>query len=133
MQSQTIVHQLQNQLIKVHAFPYRIEHRLPTVPEYKYLCVPVGWGQIMNLSVAEQAIDHSVAGVVIHDESGQVIAMGRIVGDGATYFYIQDVVVFPDYQRAGLGTVVLTNLFQFIMATAPEKAFIGLFSVPTAV
>ena len=111
---------------------YTIEHRLPKVEEYRYLCESVGWRQIMNLDAAERALNNSVAGVVALNETGLAVAMGRIVGDGAIYFYIQDIAVDPQYQRSGLGTAVLMNLLQHIERTAPEKAFIGLFSVPDA-
>lgn len=86
----------------------------------------------MNLDAAERALNNSVAGVVALNETGLAVAMGRIVGDGAIYFYIQDIAVDPQYQRSGLGTAVLMNLLQHIERTAPEKAFIGLFSVPDA-
>ena len=112
---------------------YTIEHRLPTVTEYKALCESVGWGQVMNFDVAEQALEKSVTGVVALNEYGQTIAMGRIVGDGSIYFYIQDIVVAPDYQKSGIGTAILTSLFEYIRMNAPAKSFIGLFSVPDAI
>ena len=54
--------------------------------------------------------------------------MGRIVGDGAFYFYIQDIVVHPDHQGKGIGKEILNALMKFLESNAPDKAFIGLFA-----
>ena len=78
---------------------YEIENRLPTLTEYRQLCEAVGWGDVMNFEVIEAALENSVTGFIARLENGPVIAMGRIVGDGVIYFYIQDVVVAPDYQN----------------------------------
>lgn len=90
---------------------YKIENRLPTLAEYRQLCELVGWGHIMNFDVAQSALQNSVTGVVAVDRDDNVVAMGRIVGDGAIYFYIQDIVVAPSYQKHGIGTLILSNLF----------------------
>ena len=67
---------------------YEIENRLPTLAEYRQLCESVGWGDIMNFDVAESALENSVTGFTVRLENGDVIAMGRIVGDRAIYFCI---------------------------------------------
>ncbi|MCA9987136.1 MAG: GNAT family N-acetyltransferase, partial [Anaerolineales bacterium] len=56
-----------------------------------------------------------------------------IVGDGAIYYYIQDIVVAPAYQKRGVGTAILTQLCDYIRREAPPQSFIGLFSVPDAI
>ena len=112
---------------------YKIENRLPTLTEYRQLCESVGWGHVMNFDVAESALENSVTGFTVRLENGRAIAMGRIVGDGAIYFYIQDVVVNPDYQKQGIGTAILSSLFDYLKENAPSKSFVGLFSTPHAV
>ena len=112
---------------------YKIENRIPTLTEYRQLCESVGWGHVMNFDVAESALENSVTGFTVRLENGRAIAMGRIVGDGAIYFYIQDVVVNPDYQKQGIGTAILSSLFDYLKENAPSKSFVGLFSTPHAV
>lgn len=68
----------------------------PTLDEYVTLCSSVGWKEYMNFDVAEASLAHSVYSVMVKDRN-EVIGMGRIVGDGAIYFYIQDVVVRPSF------------------------------------
>ena len=112
---------------------YEIENRLPTIAEYRQLCESVGWGDVMNFDVAESTLENSIIGFTVHLENGPVIAMGRIVGDGAIYFYIQDVVVAPHYQKEGIGTAILSSIFEYLKENAPLKSFVGLFSTPHAV
>lgn len=112
---------------------YEIENRLPTPAEYRQLCESVGWGHVLNFDVAASALENSVTGLTVRLENGHAIAMGRIVGDGAIYFYIQDIVVAPDYQKQGVGTAVLSGLFDYLKKNAPSKSFTGLFSVPEAI
>ena len=74
----------------------------------------------MNLDAAPQALEESVAGVVALDDDGRAIGMGRVVGDGAMYSYVQDVVVAPEYQRRGIGTEMLRVLIDRI----PDGSFV---------
>lgn len=71
----------------------------------------VGWKNFCREQV-EKAINHSYYSVVIR-ENGDSIAMGRIIGDGL-YFTIVDVVVHPDYQGKGLGTLIIQKLMEHI-------------------
>lgn len=45
--------------------------------------------------------------------------MGCVVGDGAFYFYVQDVVVRPDRQRRGIGRLVGETLVDQVCDAAP--------------
>ena len=45
---------------------------------------------------------------------GIVIGMGRLVGDGARIFYIQDLFINPKYQKIGIGTEIVSKLIQYI-------------------
>lgn len=106
---------------------YQIKLELPKLEEYKVLCQLVGWGEAINFEVAQKSLDSSVIGVTIRDKS-QLIGMGRIIGDNAIYFYIQDVVVHPDYQGNGIGKMIMDELTAYLRKNVPDKAFIGLFA-----
>lgn len=45
---------------------------------------------------------------------GKIIGMGRIIGDGARIFYIQDVVIHPNFQGKGIGTTIMEKLIAYI-------------------
>ena len=110
---------------------YQIVERLPTPAEYRTICESVGWGRFVNFDVAPTAIENSLYGVVA-TQNDAVIGMGRIVGDGAIFFYIQDIAVMPHHQKHGVGTKIMDTLIRHIHSNAPDKASIGLFSAPNA-
>lgn len=106
--------------------PYEIIERLPTVLEHKTLWEAVGWGSA-NIKMTEPSIANSIYGVVAICD-GTVIGMGRIVGDGAMYFYIQDVAVLPEYQHRGIGKQMIEKLLKYIQEHRSGAAFVGLFA-----
>jgi hypothetical protein len=76
--------------------PYRLEERLPTLDEHRHICVDVGWEAVINFDAAAESLRESrCAFVAVRDEA--TVGMGRIVGDGAIYFYVQDVAVLRAY------------------------------------
>jgi ribosomal protein S18 acetylase RimI-like enzyme len=109
----------------------RLIERLPTSQEFNGLLDAVGWRDYFNFEASSKALQNSLYGVVVKD-NGAVIGMGRIVGDRAINFYIQDVVVAPDYQGKSIGTMIVTKMMDYVQQHAPNNAYIGLFSVETA-
>lgn len=101
--------------------------RIPTPEEYRALCEAVGWGEIINFDAAPDSLARSLFGVVVTD-GDTAIGMGRLVGDGAMYVYVQDVAVRPDYQGRGVGQLILRALLDYVRRTAPDQAFVGLFA-----
>ncbi|WP_339821364.1 GNAT family N-acetyltransferase [Paenibacillus sp. FSL R7-0216] len=106
---------------------YTVIHRVPTLEEYTKLCTVVGWKEFMNFEVADLSLSQSIFSVVV-EQKGEVVGMGRIVGDGQIYFYIQDVAVDPDHQGQGVGRQIMEALVNYLKENAPEKAFVGLFA-----
>lgn len=106
---------------------YTTTARMPTVTEYMQLCHAVGWTNFMNFDVAEQSLKQSLFGVVIQYKD-DVVGMGRVVGDGSIYFYIQDIAVDPEHQNRGIGSMIMNSIMAYLTQHAPEKAFVGLFS-----
>lgn len=110
---------------------YPIVERIPTIEEYIALCLSAGWAEVINFDAAKIALPRSLYAVVaLHDN--EAVGMGRIVGDGAIFFYIQDIAVHPVHQRKGVGTRIMDRLMEYIRAKAPEKAFVGLFAAGNA-
>ncbi len=83
----------------------------------------------MNFDVAETSLMNSIYCITVKDKNNkQIVGMGRIIGDGAIYFYIQDIIVHPNYERKGIGKDIMNILVEYLNLNAPDKAFVGLFS-----
>jgi len=106
---------------------FEVVDRLPTLDEYLELTGAVGWSSYVTPETAKIALAHTLFAVVA-EQDGHAVAMARIVGDGALFFYVQDVAVLPDRQGMGLGAAVMGRVMVWLDANAPDRAFVGLFS-----
>jgi len=43
-------------------------------------------------------------------DAGELVGLVRVVGDGVTVAYIQDLLVHPTHQRQGIGRALLTEV-----------------------
>ena len=101
-----------------------IECRTPTVDEYLEIRKTTNWWDV-NRSATEDALKASIfSAVAVENET--VIEFGRIVGNGGLYFYIQDLIVRPEYQNKGIGKSLMSELMAFIKDNAKQGAFVGL-------
>ena len=96
-----------------------IEHRVPTLVEYRELRAAVGW-EVPSPDACEVALRHGSVGAVALDR-GRTIGMGRVVGDVRFYAFVVDLVVAPDAQRVGVGRRLLRALEQQVAATSSTK------------
>jgi GNAT superfamily N-acetyltransferase len=108
-----------------------LTRRLPSPVEHRALSDAVGWGEAFRWESMPASLVGSVCGVVAH-EGDELVGMGRVVGDGAFYFYVQDVAVRPDRQQRGLGRVLVEDLLDQIREIAAGHCFVGLFATPQA-
>lgn len=83
-----------------------------TLEEYLAIRASVHWKRLSRPQ-AEKALAGSLY-IVGAYENEQLVGMGRIVGDGAVICYVQDLIVHPDYQKKGVGSMVLSTLVQFV-------------------
>lgn len=87
----------------------------------------VGWKNFCR-EQAECAISKSYFSLMIQDNETD-IAMGRVIGDGM-YFTIVDVVVRPEYQGQGIGSMIIQKILKHIEEKLPigSRASIQLIS-----
>ena len=45
-------------------------------------------------------------------KSGKAIGMGRVISDGVSDGYIQDLVVLPEYRASGVGSAIVSRLME---------------------
>lgn len=106
---------------------YEVLERAPSGAEFTTLIKSVGWADYTNLDSIENALKGSLFAVVIRYDN-QIIGMGRLVGDGYRFVYIQDIVVLPQYQRNGVGSLIMDSLIDYINQNCPSKTYIHLFT-----
>lgn len=56
------------------------------------------------------ALKNSCAVAAAYGEDGELVGMGRALGDGVSDAYVQDVVVDPAFRRRGVGAAVVRAL-----------------------
>lgn len=111
---------------------YSFDDRAPTPEEHRALAVSVGWDDHFDWSSIPASIAASVHGSVAVSDSGEVVGMARLVGDGVHYFYVQDVIVHPSHEGHGIGKTLVERLVAWVESVAPARAFVGLFASPEA-
>ena len=80
--------------------------------ELENLYSSVGWTEYTNdLERLEKAINHSLS-VITAWYQGKLVGVIRVVGDGQTILYIQDLLVHPDYQNKKIGTQLMDKVLQ---------------------
>lgn len=104
-----------------------VAERKPTVEEYIQLRSSIGW-KILQHDKIEKGLDNSIYCVCMEDQ-GKIIGFGRIIGDGATVFYIQDIMVAPAYQKQKVGTLIMRKLMNYIDDNCADDAIIGLIAI----
>ncbi len=80
--------------------------------EILHLYSSVGWINYVNQPVMlENAYQNSlkVFGAYVGDTLAGII---RVVGDGYSIIYIQDIVVLPEYQHKGLGKALMNQVLE---------------------
>jgi ribosomal protein S18 acetylase RimI-like enzyme len=96
----------------------------PNVEEYLKLRIAVGW-RSLPVEVIRVGLQNSLFSVCVYDGEN-IIGCGRVIGDGAIYVYIQDVIVHPEYQGKGIGRRIMEQIMDFIYTRLPDEIFVGL-------
>ena len=55
--------------------------------------------------------------------NGELVGMGRLVGDGAMYWYLQEIIILPKFQRKGIGTMIVNHLVDYAKANSITGKF----------
>ena len=83
-----------------------------TRDEIVALYTSVGWSAYTDdPERLEAAIDASLRVVTAWDGE-RLIGLARVVGDGLTIVYLQDILVVPGYQRRGVGAELFRRAFE---------------------
>ena len=72
-----------------------------------HLYQAVGWTNYTHQpQMLKKALSHSLA-IYIALDGDAVVGLVRLVGDGFSSIFVQDLIVLPSYQRQGIGSALM--------------------------
>lgn len=94
----------------------------------------VGWTNYTNQpQMLEQSLAHSLATYLARDGE-EIVGVVRLVGDGFSSVFVQDLIVLPSYQRQGIGSALtekalgdFKDAYQVQLATDQTEKTLGFY------
>ncbi|MBA3367654.1 MAG: GNAT family N-acetyltransferase [Geodermatophilaceae bacterium] len=85
---------------------------VPDADELIALYRAVGWTAYTDDPAVLHAALAGSSLVVIARRAGRLVGLARVISDGATICYLQDVLVHPDAQRTGVGRALILAVLE---------------------
>ena len=78
-----------------------------SIDDVLHLYQAVGWTNYTNQpQMLAQALTHSLASYLARDGE-KIVGLVRLIGDGFSSVFVQDLLVLPSYQRQGIGSSLM--------------------------
>lgn len=103
---------------------FNISYNPPRPSEYINLRLEAGMSE-KSQEAARIGLKNSLFAVTVYDES-TIVAMGRIIGDGGSFFQVVDIAVKPSYQGKGLGKLVMGELMEYLDKHTYDGSYVSL-------
>ena len=105
-----------------------------SIDDVLHLYQAVGWTNYTNQpQMLAQALSHSLASYVARDDE-KIVGLVRLIGDGFSSVFIQDLLVLPSYQRQGIGSSLMKqaladykDAYQVQLATDESEKTLGFY------
>lgn len=99
-----------------------------------HLYQAVGWTNYTNQpKMLEQSLSHSLV-IYLALDGDAVVGLIRLVGDGFSSVFVQDLIVLPSYQRQGIGSSLMKEAledfkeaYQVQLATEQTEENVGFY------
>ncbi|MBU5345039.1 GNAT family N-acetyltransferase [Paenibacillus lautus] len=98
-----------------------ITEEFPQNQEYMDLKAAAGLPEV-EISAIATALNRSVLSLLARDDNDRLIGMGRVVGDGAFYFQLVDIMVAASHLYQGVEEMIVSELLSRLKKTAPSGA-----------
>ncbi len=110
-----------------------VKHNELTAEDFVELWETV-WGCGPSLEQTKLAMEHTLFRVSVYDNE-KIVAMARMLGDMGLNYYIKDVAVRPEYQKKGIGKLLINELLDFVKKNgiSGTEIFVELCAVPDKV
>ena len=105
-----------------------------SINDVLHLYQAVGWTNYTNQpQMLEQALSHSLATYLARDGE-KIVGLVRLIGDGFSSVFVQDLIVLPTYQRQGIGSTLMKqalsdykDTYQIQLATEESEKTLGFY------
>ena len=110
------------------------KERSVSIDDILHLYQAVSWTNYTNQpQMLEQALSHSLA-IYLALDGDAVVGLVRLVGDGFSSVFVQDLIVLPSYQRQGIGSDLMKealgdfkDAYQIQLATEQTEKNLGFY------
>ena len=99
-----------------------------------HLYQAVGWTNYTNQpQMLSRALSHSLA-IYLARYGEEIVGLVRLIGDGFSSVFVQDLIVLPSYQRQGIGSALMKqaladykDAYQIQLATEQTEKNLGFY------
>ena len=103
---------------------YSVRHEIPSIETYQQLRKQSGLSE-KTTEAAQRGLPNTLFAVQILC-AGEVVGMGRVIGDGGCFYQVVDIAVLPGHQGQGLGKCIMREISAYIEAHVPESGYVSL-------
>ena len=105
-----------------------------SINDVLHLYQAVGWTNYTNQpQMLSQSLTHSLA-IYLARDGEKIVGLVRLVGDGFSSVFVQDLIVLPSYQRQGIGSNLMKealadykDAYQIQLATEQTEKNLGFY------
>lgn len=105
-----------------------------SINDVLHLYQAVGWTNYTNQpQMLAQALTHSLA-IYLARDGEKIVGLVRLIGDGFSSVFVQDLIVLPSYQRQGIGSTLMKqalsdykDTYQIQLATEESEKTLGFY------
>ena len=105
-----------------------------SIDDVLHLYQAVGWTNYTNQpQMLEQALSHSLA-IYLARDGEEIVGLVRLVGDGFSSVFVQDLIVLSSYQRQEIGSTLMKqalsdykDTYQIQLATEESEKTLGFY------
>ena len=105
-----------------------------SINDVLHLYQAVGWTNYTNQpQMLSRALSHSLA-IYLARYGEEIVGLVRLIGDGFSSVFVQDLIVLPSYQRQGIGSTLMKqalsdykDTYQIQLATEESEKTLGFY------
>ena len=105
-----------------------------SIDDVLHLYQAVGWTNYTNQpQMLAQALTHSLS-IYLARDGEKIVGLVRLIGDGFSSVFVQDLIVLPSYQRQGIGSNLMKealadykDAYQIQLATEQTEKNLGFY------